>query len=146
MRGHSARTYCGLRCKLACSRPLSPSPSPRSGARGARLWARLSATRRWAAGLPYSVDRRSQPHVSTALGWINRRGLRDPLRAFGAHDRTHEDRRDNCCCQIVGDVTVLGPRSCSALRAHIDNTDRGFSIVVARSGLTVLSHESKLLK
>jgi hypothetical protein len=62
MRGHSAWTYCELRCKLARSKPLSPGPSPRSGARGARLWARISATRRWAAGLPYSVDRRSQPH------------------------------------------------------------------------------------
>ncbi len=76
--------------------------------------------------------------LSTAVGWTNRRGLRDQLRAFGVPDRTHEDRRDDCSCQIVGDMTVLGPRSCSSLRAHVDNTVRRYSTVVARSGLTVL--------
>jgi hypothetical protein len=71
MRGHSARTYCELRRKLTRSKPLSPSPSPRSGARGARVKTRHSATRSWAAEQKHSVDRRSQPHVSTTLGWTN---------------------------------------------------------------------------
>jgi len=37
MRGHSAEKQSGFSCKLGCRKPLTPGPSPRSGARGASV-------------------------------------------------------------------------------------------------------------
>jgi hypothetical protein len=55
MRGHSARSYCKLRCKLARSKPLSPGPSPR------RKRGEGSQIRRVPSPLPCVVTHTFQP-------------------------------------------------------------------------------------